>query len=108
MSSDPLRIAILAAGAAGMYCGSCLRDNLLATALLRAGQKVTLVPMYTPLKTDEPSISGKNVFYGGVNLWLQYASGLFRHTPRAVDWLFDRPWLLQMAGQYGAQTSPAK
>jgi glycosyltransferase involved in cell wall biosynthesis len=108
MPHDPLRIAILAAGAAGMYCGSCLRDNLLASALLRAGQKVTLVPMYTPLKTDEPGISGKQVFYGGVNLWLQYASGLFRHTPRAVDWLFDRPWLLQMAGQYGAQTSPAK
>ena len=29
-----MRIAYIAAGAAGMYCGSCLHDNTLAAALL--------------------------------------------------------------------------
>ena len=103
-----MNISILAAGAAGMYCGSCLRDNALAGALMRLGHKVTLVPLYTPLKTDSADKSIEKVFYGGINSYLQYASGLFRHTPRALDWLFDRPWLLNWAGKFGAQTSPAK
>lgn len=103
-----MNIAILAAGAGGMYCGSCLRDNALASALMRLGQKVVLVPLYTPLRTDTKDVSISQVFMGGVNAWLQHASAVFRHTPRAFDWLFDRPWLLNWAGKRGAQTSPAK
>ncbi len=103
-----LNIAILGAGAAGMICGSCLRDNTLAIALRRLGHEVTLVPLYTPMRTEEPSAAIDDVFYGGVNAWLQFASGLFRKTPRFVDWLFDRPWLLKWAGQYGTQTNPSQ
>ncbi len=103
-----MNICILAAGAAGMYCGSCLRDNALAVALLRAGHQVTLVPLYTPLRTDVANVTIPRVFFGGVNTWLQYASPLFRHTPRLFDWLFDRPWLLKWAGSLGAQTPPSK
>ncbi|MGA2496219.1 MAG: glycosyltransferase family 4 protein [Tepidisphaeraceae bacterium] len=103
-----MNIAILGAGAAGMICGSCLRDNTLAIALRRLGHEVALVPLYTPMRTEEPSAAVEEVFYGGVNAWLQFASGLFRKTPRFVDWLFDRPWLLNWAGQYGAQTNPAQ
>jgi len=103
-----MRVCILAAGAAGMYCGSCLRDNALAGALIRAGHHVVLVPLYTQLKTDVPSAAISEVFYGGDNSYLQHASAVFRHTPRALDWLFDRPWLLELAGKMGAQTSPAK
>lgn len=107
-TSDPLRIAILAAGAAGMYCGSCIRDNALAMALKRMGHDCVMIPLYTPVRTDTESASIGQVFYGGVNTWLQHASGLFRHTPRVLDWLMDRPWLLSLAGNYGAQTSPAQ
>ncbi len=108
MGVSSLNICILAAGAAGMYCGSCLRDNQLAIALRRLGHNVTLVPLYAPLRVDSTDASIHQVFYGGVNAYLQFASGLFRHTPRMIDWLLDRPWLLRMAGRYGAQTSPAK
>lgn len=101
-----MNIAILAAGAAGMFCGSCMRDNALAAVLLRLGHKVTLVPLYTPLKTEPRSVSHDEVFFGGVNVYLQHASGLFRKTPRAVDWLLDRAWLLKLAGRYGADTPP--
>ena len=103
-----LRIAILAAGAAGMYCGSCIRDNQLALALKRLGHDVVMIPLYTPVKTDVENASIGTVFYGGVNTWLQHATRIFRRTPRALDWLLDRPWLLSLAGNYGAQTSPAK
>lgn len=107
-TTDSLRIAILAAGAAGMYCGSCIRDNALAMALKRMGHDCVMIPLYTPVRTDTKSASIGQVFYGGVNTWLQHANGIFRHTPRALDWLMDRPWLLSLAGNYGAQTSPSQ
>jgi ABC-type lipoprotein export system ATPase subunit/glycosyltransferase involved in cell wall biosynthesis len=103
-----LNISILAAGAGGMYCGSCMRDNALAVALRRAGHDVTLIPLYTPLRTDTSAASIPEVFYGGVNVYLQHATRLFRHTPRFLDVIFDRPWLLSAAGNYGAQTPPEK
>ncbi len=103
-----MKICILAAGAAGMYCGSCLRDNALALALRRAGHDAMLVPLYSPLRTDADAASIGRVFYGGINAWLQYATRLFRRTPRFVDWLFDRPWLLNRLGRFAAQASPAK
>jgi hypothetical protein len=34
-----MRILSITAGAAGMYCGSCARDNALAVELLRRGQR---------------------------------------------------------------------
>ena len=103
-----LNISILAAGAGGMYCGSCMRDSALATALKRQGHDVTLIPLYTPLRDEHPDASHPEVFYGGINVYLQHASRLFRHTPRMLDWIFDRPWLLNAAGRMGAQTSPKK
>lgn len=102
-----LRIAMLAAGAGGMLCGSCLRDNALARTLKRTGHEVTLVPLYTPLRVEGEPVSIDRVFYGGVNAYLQHASSIFRRTPRLVDWLLDRPWLLKWAGSKGATTSPA-
>jgi len=36
-----------------MYCGSCLRDNAVAAALLARGHDVVLTPIYTPTTTDE-------------------------------------------------------
>lgn len=108
MNRDRLSLCILAAGAGGMYCGSCLRDNALASALKRRGHDVSLIPLYTPLRTESASAAIPEQFYGGVNVYLQHATRFFRHTPRVIDWLFDRPWLLNLAGKMGSQTSPAK
>ena len=101
-----MNISILAAGAGGMYCGSCMRDNALATALKRQGHAVTLIPLYSPLRTDAATESIPEVYYGGINVYLQHATRLFRHTPRMLDAIFDRPWLLNAAGSLGAQTDP--
>lgn len=103
-----MNISILAAGAGGMYCGSCMRDNALGQTLMRLGHKVTLIPLYTPLRSEGMDASNTEIFYGGVNVFLQHASSVFRHTPRVFDWLFDRPWVLNTAGKIGAQTQPEK
>jgi len=99
-----MRIAYVAAGAAGMYCGSCLHDNTLARALLRQGHEVTLIPTYTPLRTDEPDASIGRVFYGAVNVYLEEKIPLFRHTPRFVDRLFNARGLLNQVGRFAGST----
>ena len=81
---------------------------LLGVALRRLGHSVTLIPLYTPLRSEQGDASNSEIFYGGVNVYLQHASRLFRHTPRVFDWIFDRPWLLNAAGKVGAQTAPEK
>lgn len=103
-----MNISILAAGAGGMYCGSCLRDSAIAHALRNQGHVVTLIPLYTPLKNERDVGTTHEVFYGGVNLYLQHSSPFFRKTPRMLDWVFDRPWLLNLAGKFGAQGDPSQ
>jgi glycosyltransferase involved in cell wall biosynthesis len=103
-----MRIAYLAAGAAGMYCGSCLHDNTLAAELLAMGEDVVLVPIYTPIRTDERDVSLPRVFFGGVNAFLQQKIPLFRHTPRWFDAWLDSPWLLRLVASRGAAVDPAK
>ena len=101
-----MRIAYVAAGAARMFCGSCLHDNTLAAALMRLGEDVVLLPTYTPLRTDEENVSYGRVFFGGVNVFLQQKSALFRHTPRWFDRWLDHPavlnWLSNRAGSVDA------
>ena len=99
-----MRIAYITAGAASMYCGSCLHDNALASALLAQGHEVSLVPVYTPIRTDESDVSVKRVFFGGINIYLQEKSALFRHTPWFLDRLWDTPRLLRWVSRFAVAT----
>ena len=86
-----MRILLFTGGAGSMYCGSCLRDNALATELLRRGHDVVLTPLYTPTKTDEKNVSGEHIFFGGISVFLEQHSALFRHTPKFLDKVWDSP-----------------
>ena len=79
-----------------MYCGSCMRDNTLAAALHELGCDVWLIPMYTPIRTDEQDVSRREVFYGGLNVYLQERFPIFRRVPRFMDRWLDRPWLINL------------
>jgi glycosyltransferase involved in cell wall biosynthesis len=103
-----MRIAYITAGAAGMYCGSCLHDNTLAAALLDLGEDVILVPTYTPLRTDEPDVSIDRVFFGGINVYLQEKVPPFRHTPWWMDRLLDNPALLNSLSGRAGSVDPTK
>jgi glycosyltransferase involved in cell wall biosynthesis len=89
-----MRILSVTAGAAGMYCGSCFRDNALARELMARRHAVTLVPVYTPTRTDEANVSHGEVLFGGISVYLQQYSALFRHMPRFVDRLLDSPLVI--------------
>ena len=99
-----MKIAYLGAGAAGRYCGACLHDNTLATALGKLGEEILLIPTYTPLRTDEQNVSHGRVFFGGVNVYLQQKSALFRKTPWFLDRVFDWPRLLRWVGSFAVKT----
>jgi glycosyltransferase involved in cell wall biosynthesis len=101
-----MKIVYLAAGAGGMYCGSCLHGNTLVAALRAAGQDCTLAPMYTPLRTDEQNVSIEHISFGGINVYLQQHSAVFRHTPWALDHLLDSPGLLRWAAGRSASVRP--
>lgn len=91
-----------------MYCGTCLHDNTLAAALTRQGVEALLVPTYTPIRTDEENVSQSRVFYGGVNVYLQQKSGLFRHTPWFLDALFNTRPILNWLGRRRASVDARK
>lgn len=102
-----MRILSITAGAAGMYCGSCFRDNALAAELLARGHDVTLLPVYTPTVTDEPNMSaGKPVFFGGISVYLQQHLALFRHTPWLLDRLWDAPAVIRQFAGGSVQVDP--
>ena len=99
-----MRIAYITAGAAGRYCGACKRDVGLTRALIERGHNMLLLPLYTPLQTDEPDPSLDRVFFGALNVYLQQQCSIFRRTPRSVDWLLDRPSLLRFVSGLGVET----
>jgi glycosyltransferase involved in cell wall biosynthesis len=101
-----MNILSITAGAAGMYCGSCLRDNALAVELLRRGHQVTLLPLYTPTNPDETNVSHKRVLFGGISVYLQQYVPFFRHSPKWLDALLDAPWIIKALSSRSISTDP--
>ncbi len=89
-----------------MYCGSCLRDNALASALMARGHDVVLTPVYTPTRTDERNVSRSRVAFGGISVYLEQHSSFFRHTPRLLDKLWDAEWVIKMATKRQIKVDP--
>lgn len=87
-----------------MFCGSCMHDNTLVSALVAQGHDALLIPTYTPIRTDEPDVSQQRIFFGGINVFLQQKLSLFRHTPWFFDRLLDARRLLNWASRFAVKT----
>lgn len=101
-----MKILAFTAGAANMYCGSCLRDNALAAELIAQGHDVILQPIYTPTLTDEENVSRNRVLFGGISIYLQQHSSLFRKSPWLLDRLWDSSVVLRAASKSSIPTNP--
>ncbi len=104
-----MKITFLTPGTGSYYCGACMRDNALARELVRTGHDVTLAPMYLPMQLDETTLAGAErvpVFFGGINVYLQQKSALFRKTPAWLDRLLNSTGLLRWAARHSHMTSP--
>src|SRR4051794_6532209 len=104
MTGEGMKIAYVTAGAAGMMCGSCLRDNTPVGAPTKVGPDRLPLPPYTPIRTDEEDVSQRRVFFGGINVYLEQKFSLFRHTPWFFDRLLDFPALLRWVSRFAVST----
>src|SRR5580765_5494565 len=104
-----MNIVQITPGAGGMYCGLCFRDNTLVAQLRKLGHLVTMVPLYLPFTLDEADESaGTPIFFGGINVYLEQKSALFRGLPRWFhNLLASRGLLKWAAGKAAANTRPA-
>jgi glycosyltransferase involved in cell wall biosynthesis len=102
-----MKLLLVTAGAANMYCGSCFRDNTLAATLRAQGHDVTLVPLYTPVRTDEPGVAIDKVFFGGISVYLEQHVGALRRAPAWIDWLWDRPGIIRLLSRRSVSVDPA-
>jgi glycosyltransferase involved in cell wall biosynthesis len=90
-----------------MFCGGCFRDNALVAALRQLGHSTLMVPLYLPLTLDEPDQSQATpIFFGGINVYLEQKSALFRNAPQWLHRLLDSPRLLKWAAGSAAKTRP--
>ncbi len=88
------------------YCENCLRDTALAKAILKLGHDVLMMPLYLPLPGGQGGSAGATpIFFGGINVYLQQKSALFRRTPRWLDRMFDSPKLLRWLSRHAGMTS---
>lgn len=107
-ADSPLRIVQITPGAGKMYCGACLRDNALVTALRRMGHSVVMAPLYLPLTLDEEDqTAGVPVFFSGINVYLDQQSPAFRHAPAWLHKLLASRPLLEMASSAAGRTDVA-
>ncbi|TWU17541.1 Mannosylfructose-phosphate synthase [Novipirellula galeiformis] len=103
-----MKVVFLTAGAAGMYCGSCMHDNATARVLQASGIDCILQPIYTPIRTDEPSIAQEQIFFGGIHIYLLQQLPWTRFFPKSIRRLLDWPPLIQMATRRAMSTDAAK
>jgi glycosyltransferase involved in cell wall biosynthesis len=101
-----MKIAYLTAGAAGMFCGSCLHDNALAKAIIRLGHDCILIPAYTPIRTDDQDVSIDRVFMGGINVYLQQKMPWLSYLPDWLDGFLNQPWIITPLTKNAGKTSP--
>lgn len=102
-----MNILQITPGAGSMYCGACFRDNALVGAFRQMGHSAVLLPLYLPLTLDEPDQSrGAPLFFGGINVYLQEKSALFRRLPRVFTQWLDFPQLLKWSGRFASRTRP--
>ncbi len=91
-----------------MYCGSCIRDNTLVTGLEELGWDILLLPLYTPIRVDEEDHTVDQVFFGGINVYLQQKIPLFRHLPAFFDRWLDNPALIRRVASGAMSVSAAE
>ena len=102
-----MRILYITAGAAQMYCGSCLRDNALAAELIRRGHDAMLLPVYTPTRTDDVNVSADKVFFGGISVYLEQHVPVFRKSPKLFDRLWDSTAAIRLASRRSIAVDPS-
>ncbi len=103
-----MKVVYVTAGAAGMYCGSCMRDNTLVRALRALDVDATLVPTYTPIRTDVEDVSDVPIFFGGIGVYLAQRFPAWRRVPRIFSRALAAPGLLRLVSRFAVRNQPTE
>lgn len=104
-----MKTLLLTPGTGNFHCGSCLHDEVLVRGLRKLGHDAAINALYLPLVLDDAhGIDGQAVSMGGIGLYLQSKSSLFRWLPARLMRLLDRPGLLRKAANRADMTSPSE
>jgi glycosyltransferase involved in cell wall biosynthesis len=103
-----MHIALITAGGAGMFCGSCMHDNTLARALMDLGHEVSLIPCYTPIRVDEQDVSQRRIFLGGINVYLDALVPGWSRLPRSLKRWLDSESILKLVSRFAISSSGQK
>lgn len=102
-----MKILLLTPGTGNFHCGSCLHDEVLVRGLRQLGHDAVINALYLPLVLDDAQgIDGDDVHMGGIGMYLQAKSALFRGLPNILTRWLDRPGLLRKASNRADMTSP--
>lgn len=105
---NTMKVAIITAGGAGMFCGSCMQDNTLVRALRLAGADALLLPTYTPIRVDEENESMSRLFLGGVNVYLDSRLPGWRLLPGIFKRWLDRPSIVRVLSERSSSTDASQ
>ena len=103
-----MKICVITAGGAGMFCGSCMQDNTLVRSLRAAGTDALLLPTYTPVRVDEENVSLQRVFMGGINVYLDSRVPGWRYLPPILKRWLDSPGVVRWLSRLNSSTSAAQ
>ncbi len=99
-----MKIASITAGAAGMFCGSCLHDKRGRHGHAPPCDDVSLIPTYTPIRTDQQSLAIDRVFHGGISVYLKHQYPFTRYFPKFLFRMLDRPKVINWFAQGSIET----
>jgi glycosyltransferase involved in cell wall biosynthesis len=86
------------------YCSNCLRDNLYAQALRKAGHEVMIMPLYLPL-TDKSFQANTPLFFPATSFFMEQKFFRKREMPRFLEKILDTPLALRLASALSETTS---
>ncbi len=97
-------IQIIPGSGGNFYCGNCLRDSKFIKALQAEGHKVTRIPMYLPLFSDEQKDSDVPVFYGAISMYLKQLYPILRKMPKWMEKLLNSKPMMKLAASMAGST----
>lgn len=92
-----------------MYCGGCLHDHTLVTALQALGHDALLLPLYLPPQLEDSSFQTNTpIFFNGVNVYLDQHSRLFRKSPEFIRKITGSKFFAKVASRFAGSTEASE
>ena len=102
--TEKMKIVFITPGSGDtFYCGNCLRDNLYAQSLRRAGHDVVILPLYLPI--EGANVEKKPVFFSAAAHYISCMAGQ-RPLPTWLKKMLSAKPVVSLASSMSGTTSP--